>query len=498
VIPSKLPPLRLRAANAAPVRADGDFVLYWMSSTRRLVDNFALERAIELARALGRPLLVFEGLRAGYRWASDRHHQFVLDGMAEHAAALADARVAYFPWVERRAGEGRGLLEALAGRAAAIVTDDWPCFFLPRAIAKLAAVAPVQLEQVDSCGLVPLRAVPKPYPMAVFFRGFLRKNLAPHLAALPAPRPLDGLALPPLDPRVLAPIEARWPRATPALLAGGAALAELEIDHRVAPVALRGGTRAAEAKFVAFLERGLARYAGERSDPDAEAASGLSPHLHYGHLGVHGMYRALLAREPGGVDALVRPPPKSDDGDRIQWGWSPAGSAFFDELVTWRELGLNTCHHRPDDYDRWESLPEWARNTLDAHKKDARPYTYDRATLDAAATHEPLWNAAQRELLETGVMQNYLRMLWGKMTLLWSKTPREALETLVELNNRYALDGRDPNSYSGIFWVFGRYDRPWPERDVFGVVRSMSPASTAKKLKMTRYLKRFGATRALF
>jgi deoxyribodipyrimidine photo-lyase len=170
---------------------------------------------------------------------------------------------------------------------------------------------------------------------------------------------------------------------------------------------------------------------------------------------------------------------------------SEGAESFLDELVTWRELGFN-LNARGEDYDRYESLPEWARRTLEAHQADARPELYLREELDAASTHDVVWNAAQRELRRDGRIHGYLRMLWGKKILEWTPSARDALEVMIHLNDRYATDGRDPNSYNGIFWVLGRYDRPWPERPVFGRVRSMSSQSTRRKVRMNRYLETFG------
>ena len=173
---------------------------------------------------------------------------------------------------------------------------------------------------------------------------------------------------------------------------------------------------------------------------------------------------------------------------------SAGAEAFLDQLITWRELGYNMCFLR-DDYDRYESLPGWARNTLEQHAPDIRPHVYSPEEFEAACTHDPLWNAAQTQLLREGRIHNYLRMLWGKKILHWSESPRAALTVMLELNNRYALDGRNPNSYSGIFWVLGRYDRPWgPERPVFGKVRYMTSRNTLRKLRLKDYLKTYGTT----
>ena len=171
---------------------------------------------------------------------------------------------------------------------------------------------------------------------------------------------------------------------------------------------------------------------------------------------------------------------------------SPAAEAFLDELVTWRELGFCFCSRR-DDYDRYESLPDWARKTLADHAGDSREHCFSQAEFEAAATHDQVWNAAQTQLAREGRLHNYLRMLWGKKILHWSPSPREALDTMIELNNKYAVDGRDPNSYSGIFWVLGRYDRAWgPERPIFGKIRYMSSENTVRKLRMKKYLETYG------
>jgi len=485
-----VPALRVRAVNDRPVAADGRYVLYWMTGARRTRWNHALDRAVEVAHDLGKPLLVLEALRCGYAWASPRLHAFVLQGMNDNAAACARAGVTYLPYVEPRADAGKGLLAALAAPACAVVTDDVPCFFLPRMLAAAATQVPVRLEAVDANGVLPLAATAKAFPTAYAFRRFLQRELPAHLAAPPRAAPLAraGRLAGAVVPRA---VLERWPRAGRALLAARPeALAALPLDATVGPVATRGGATAAEEALTTFLARRLARY-GERNQPDADAASGLSPWLHFGHVASHEVVARVLARER--VDAADLTP--GGNGAREGWwGASAAAEGFLDQVVTWRELGAVFCRHRPHDYDRYASLPPWAQATLGAHARDARPVVYDLATLDAARTHDEVWNAAQRELVRTGRMHNYLRMLWGKKVLEWSPTPEEALETLLHLNNRYALDGRDPNSYAGIFWTFGRFDRPWaPEREIFGTIRYMSSANTKRKLALKAYLARFGA-----
>jgi deoxyribodipyrimidine photo-lyase len=250
---------------------------------------------------------------------------------------------------------------------------------------------------------------------------------------------------------------------------------------------LRGGAAAAGATLRQFLTTRLPRYGEERSEPDADCASGLSPYLHYGHVGVHQVF-AGLAKQEGWTRERI----KATQGGQRGWlGMSETAESFVDELLTWRELGFNYTWQR-DDYEDFESLPDWAKKTLEKHAADPREHLYTLEQFAASKTHDPVWNAAQTQLRETGVMQNYLRMLWGKKVLEWTPKPADAMAILIELNNRYALDGRDPNSYTGISWVLGRYDRPWaPEREVYGVIRYMSSGNTVKKLRMKQYLARW-------
>jgi len=532
---SRVPEIRIAVRRDAAANAEGEFVLYWMIAARRARWNYALDRAIEWARELGKPLVVLEALRADYPWASDRLHAFAIAGMADNARAFArragsagrSVRVAsaesaaaasaaaepggalYYPYVEPHAGAGRGLVAALARRACVVVTDDFPCFFLPRMVEAAARQIAVRFEAVDSNGLLPLRATDRVFVTAASFRRVLHRELPPHLEAPPRAAPFARVRLPRLGamPRDIA---ARWPAAPQALLdaardgdaaAIAARLASIEIDHAVAPVdpaVTRGGAAAASERLEEFVARRLARYNEARTDLAERGTSGLSAHLHFGHVSAHEIVDAL-SRETGwsaeSIDARRA-------GERAAW-WGGAGrfddaradaaAAFLDELVTWREIGYNMASHAAD-YDRYETLPTWARATLATHASDPREPRYTPARLEAAATHDPLWNAAQRQLVRDGVIHNYVRMLWGKKILEWSRTPGIALETMIHLNNKYALDGRNPNSYSGIFWCLGRYDRPWgPERPVFGTVRYMSSANTARKMDVKPYLARYGA-----
>ncbi len=482
-----IPPLRVAVRNDAPLRPERGYVLYWMIAARRTRWNFGLEHAIEAAVRLGKRLVVLEALRCDYPYASDRLHQFVLDGMADNAARFSSAGVAYLPYVEPQPGAGKGLLLALARGACLVVTDEFPCFFLPRMVQAAARKLDVRLEAVDGNGLLPLRDADQTFPSAYAFRRHLQKRLPTHLRDCPEADPLTAPEL--MRDTALPAIAAGWPSAQ-------GAPASLPIDHRVEPVTrMRGGERAGTTALEAFVDRKLTRYNDDRNQPEIDATSGLSPYLHFGHVSVHEVLMAVASREawtPGNLGT-------STAGKRAGWwGMSPSAEAFLDQVVTWREVGYNFCSQR-SDFDRFESLPEWARTTLAKHAADPRAVAYDLESFTFARTHDPLWNAAQKQLVSEGRIHNYLRMLWGKKILEWTRSPEDALDVMIELNNRYALDGRNPNSYSGILWVLGRFDRPWgPERAIFGTIRYMSSENTARKMDVKGYLRRFGPGPALF
>lgn len=402
---TSVPEIRIRRCNSSPVQRRGAFVLYWMISSRRAAWNFALDRAIDWGDQLRKPVVVLEALRCDYPWASDRLHHFIPDGMRDNALRFENAGILHYPFVELQPGAGKGLLRAMAKHACVVVTDDFPCFFIPPMIAEAARQVPVRMEAIDSNGLLPLRAAPRAFSTAHSFRWFLQKTLPLHLSEFPNPGPGPSrlAARAKIPQRILA----RWPSSTKLLLDGDRRfLASLPVDHHVAPVAARGGSRAAARVWRQFLNN-----------------------------------------------------------------------------------KLSSCRK---DYDKFSSLPGWALETLNRHARDERLPMYSRNQFERAATHDPLWNAAQTQLVRDGFIHNRLRMLWGKKVLKWSRSPRQALGIMLELNNKYALDGRDPNSYSGIFWCLGRYDHPWgPERPILGTVRYMSSTNAARKLEVRDYMRRY-------
>ena len=486
-----VPEIRVRVLNEAPARKNSKYVLYWMVANRRLRSNFSLQRAFQLGAEFDLPIVILETLRIGYQWASDRLHTFVIDGMRDKADALKSGPILYYPYIEPTHGAGSGLLKALAAEAVVVVTDDYPCFFLPHMTLSAAKKLDVRLEAVDGNGILPMRAADRVFETAYSFRRFLQKVLPAHLEQMPMESPLDDWqeASKRRRPSLPDKLESRWPMATRKELGEDRNwLADLQIDHSVGISPIAGGNIAAAKQLRQFLRNKLKRYSEDRSEPAKDVASGLSPYLHFGHLGVHEAVSAVLKHEKWNIADLSNTANGSKEG---WWGCSPSAEAFLDELITWREIGFNFCSYRTD-YDQFESLPEWARVSLRKHAKDRRTTVYTLEQFETAKTHDELWNAAQTQLVEEGRIHNYLRMLWGKKILEWSESPEEALAVMIELNNKYAIDGRDPNSYSGIFWTLGRYDRPWgPERPIFGVIRYMSSDNTARKFDVKPYLAKY-------
>jgi len=483
---SEVPLLRIRQLNNLPPRSDGDYVLYWMTAFRRPFYNFALQRAVEQAITLQKPLLVLETLHCDDPYACDRFHKFIMQGMSNNRGHFQTTDALYYPFIESKKGTGIELLEALAEAACQIVSDDHPVFFNPQ-MREAAAKLNVPFETVDSNGLLPLYVADKDYPTAYAFRRFLQKTLPGHLFDFPRADPLAEIELSMMGKLPVELLE-RWPAASAELLqAAPEQLARLPIDHQVAATEETGGWRQAESFLQRFLDERLPHYL-QRSEPKNQVSSELSPYLHFGQISSHQIVAQLFEQQNWSIGNLG---PETKGKRRGWWGMSETAESFLDQLVTWREVGFNTAQFRPD-YDQYHSLPGWARESLEKHRDDPRPYLYSFEQFEQAKTHDPLWNAVQNQLHGEGRVQNYLRMLWGKKILEWSIDAETALQTMLALNDKYALDGNDPNSISGIFWCLGRYDRAWgPERPIYGKIRYMSSENTMRKFRVKSYLQRY-------
>ncbi len=485
---NEIPKTRVSKVNNQAVNPDGAFVLYWMVANRRLKWNYSLDRAVEWSEKLNKPMVVLEALACDYMWASDRFHGFVISGMNDNKQYAAGKNILYYPYVEPAKGKGSGLLKALADHACLVVTDDFPSFFIPGMVKNISDKLPVLLEQVDSNGILPMNKAGRVFTTAHSFRRYLQKVLSDHIMEQPENAPLEGLDIPVIK-RLPAEIANKWTSASLPFLGNfRSEINKLPIDHNIKYVEDSGGALQGRDLLEEFINEKLSTYDERRNLPEADATSNLSPYLHFGHISAHEIFNRVQQAEkwhPGMLD-------EGSKGNKAGWwGMSKSAETFLDQLITWRELGFNMCRFNPS-YDRYESLPEWAKKTLHTHRLDKREYLYASVEFEQARTHDPLWNAAQMQLAREGIIHNYLRMLWGKKILEWSPSSERALETMLHLNNKYALDGRDPNSYSGIFWTLGRYDRAWgPERSIFGKIRYMSSKNTARKVKVSGYIEKY-------
>ena len=484
-------PVRVRVLKDAPLKQRGGGVLYWMTSARRTVYNAGLEQAFALASELQAPLLVVEPLRLRYRYACPRFHTFIIQGMRDNARAFAAARIRYYPYVERAVGESAGMFRAFAETASVVVLDEHPAFHYPaleHALLQSVADTPTRVLSVDSNGLMPLRSVQRRFQRAVDFRRYIQKNVGVALDFIPQHNCMAAGAK---RAQVSTELQRRFTAVTERELKEPEAwVNSLSLRGASAAVDMVGGSDAASLRLDAFIDNGLVNYA-DRNHPDCPVQSLLSPYLHFGHISAHQVFNQVAEREGWERDSLST----SCKGQREGfWGMGQGAEGFLDQLLTWRELGFNRCIHEPRLYNEYAGLPSWARATLAQHATDQRPVVYSLQELEAAATHDTLWNAAQRQLVTEGAIHNYLRMLWGKKVLEWSPSPEQAFEWLKHLNDKYALDGRDPNSYSGVSWIFGCFDRAWgPERPIFGKVRYMSSDNTRRKLRLKEYLARYDA-----
>ena len=350
-----VPESRIRSANDAPVNSRGRFVLYWMTACRRVHWNYSLDRAVFWALELKKPLVILEALRAGYPWASDRFHGFIMAGMVDNASALKGENALYYPYLEPAKDADKGLLAALAADACVIVTDDFPAFFLPDMIRSAAEKLTVRLEQVDGNGILPMADADRIFTTAYSFRRFLQKNLIDRLSEKPKEFALKGSYLKKPSKSITAKIQKKWPPIPLTdLKSGSRILKRYPVNHSVYPVPDEGGAVRGLKRLDRFLKKGLSRYAADRNQPALDVTSGLSPYLHFGHISAHEIFHRILRKENWRVEKSME---KKTDGRRSGWwGMDENAEAFLDQLITWRELGFNMCRNNPD-YDRYGSLP---------------------------------------------------------------------------------------------------------------------------------------------
>jgi deoxyribodipyrimidine photo-lyase len=440
---------RVTVRRAGPPDPDGACVVYWMQRAQRGIDNPALDVAIAAANALHKPLVAFFAPVPFYPHANLRHYRFLNQGIPDIAAALAGKHVGF---VLRRYPEHSLAKFCEEVKAALVVGDENPMCRPEKWRTIAAGRLQVPLWTVDADVIVPSKLLEKAQYAAHTIRPRLQAHLKTYL--LPAQC-----------------VEARVRWKMPVRLRSLDAEVDItrgwRLNRSVSPASQwLGGTGEAFRLLREFITHKLHGYSTRRNKPEIDHTSRLSPYLHFGHISP---ITVALAVENS--DA-----PHSDK------------EAFLNQVIVWRELAVNLVRFHPE-YDNFECAEPWAHRTLAKHAGDPRPILYSEKQLENAETHDALWNAAQMQMVDTGWMHNYMRMYWAKKILEWSRTPAEAFRVAVRLNDKYELDGRDPNGYAGIAWaVVGKFDRPWFERPVFGQIRYMSAASTGKKFDSRRYI----------
>jgi deoxyribodipyrimidine photo-lyase len=445
-----------------PGLPQGRCVVYWMQRAQRAHDNPALDLAVDLANALSLPVLVFFGV-VPYPSANLRHYAFMQQAFPDTARRLTERNIGFVLRCHPNSDLAHFCNEV---RAALLVGDENPIREAAHWRDVLAKKLRIPYYTVDADVVVPSRLLLKAQYAARTIRPRLKALLPDYL--LPCRNPRARVAVASLDlgsntPPALASLAPSAGDRPADLTAGWKSL-----DRSVAPVSsFTGGTDQALRLLDDFVANRLAHYPALQGAPDRDGTSRLSPYLHFGHISP---VTIALAVRAAGV------PEESKE-------------KYLDELITWRELAINFVHFHPL-YDSIECAEPWAHRSLAAHAADPRPVLYTRLQLERAETHDPLWNAAQLQMLHLGWMHNYMRMYWAKKILEWSPSPQSAYQTATYLNDKYFLDGRDPNGYAGVAWsIAGKFDRPWFDRPIFGVIRYMSGAAAAKKFDAAKYIR---------
>ncbi|MEI6525290.1 MAG: FAD-dependent oxidoreductase [Planctomycetota bacterium] len=436
---------------AAHPAASRSPIVYWTHHAQRVDENPALEVACTLAEALKRPLVVYHGLSSEYRYASDRHHVFQLQAAKDLQEAYRERGIRYAFHLQTR-NDPTPSLVLLAQQTDLLITDDFPGEPTDRWLKRLAHLSHLTILAVDTACVVPMQLVGQAFDRAFAFRDATKKLYQERVSRVwpvkgSTPEYFDGqLPLCPLDLKTIEPYKI---------------VAYCDIDPMVPPVSdTRGGTRAGYARWESFLKHRIDRYAAKRNDPCTEASSRMSAYLHYGMVSPMRLAREAHERR---------------------------AEKYLDELLIWREIAYGYCFYR-SDYQSLTTLPTWAVETLRKHQMDRRDQLYSWERLARGQTDDPLWNACQQSLLKHGELHNNVRMTWGKSLLQWTDSPEQALAWLIDLNHRYALDGRDPASYGGILWCLGQFDRPfYPEQQVLGTVRPRPTSEHLGRLDLKKY-----------
>lgn len=443
---------RIKKLNEKPLK-DGEYVLYWMQSSQRAHQNHALEYAVSKANQIHKPLVIYFGLTENYPEANLRHYTFMLEGLKDLKTSLIQRNIKF---LVLKCSPDVGAME-LSKRASMVVVDRGYLEEQVEWYKNVLKTVECPFVQVESNVVVPVEVASfKEEYSAATFRRRIKLHIEKFLVLLkevPLEKSSVSMEIPTKIPEI-------------SLDDVDEVLSGLEIDLSVPKTEhFHGGTSVAIKLLEDFVENKLDGFAEFRNDPSMDHLSNMSPYLHFGQISP--VHIAL----------------------RVNDSESSSKDAFLEEIIIRRELAVNFVHYNPN-YRNMDALPDWALKTLKEHEDDRRKYVYTLQEFETASTHDPYWNAAQMEMVETGKMHGYMRMYWGKKILEWTENPQKAFEIAIHLNNKYELDGRDPNGYTGVLWCFGKHDRAWKEREIFGKVRYMNAKGLKRKFKIDSYVER--------
>lgn len=447
---------RIKKLNSKSENSSGKFVAYIMEASQRAFYNHALEFAISYANSLNKPLIVIYNLTDKYKFSNLRYYTFMIEGLIKLKKDLDERGLKFFI---KKSDYVSGSIE-ISKNAVALITDRNYLKLQRNWRTKVAQTIDVPLIEVESDVIVPVELISgKKEPYAATIRPkilrlldqFLEPVTHQELKIKSSYIEFDHLNYKNVDEFI----------------------SILQIDRTVKPVSeyYEGGYDKAMEFLKIFIEKKLPYYKALRSDPTKDFQSELSPYIHFGQISTLQILLEILKHY-------------NIKDENVQ--------SFINEIVIWRELARNFCLYNPM-YNEYEGIPEWAKKTLEEHLKDKREFTYSLEELEFAKTHDSYWNAAQIQLLKTGKMHNYMRMYWAKKLIEWTEHPKIAFDYACYLNDKYELDGRDPNGYAGISWCFGTHDRPWFERPIFGKIRYMNDKGLERKFEIKKYVEKFAS-----
>lgn len=424
------------------------YILYWMQASQRTKNNHALEYSIELANSYQKPLVVFFGLTDTFPDANLRHYHFMVHGLKEIKESLENKQIQF---IVKKISPEKGIIP-LAKDACVVIGDQGYLGIQRQWRKQVAEEIMCPFIQVESNIIVPVEEASLKEEYAAYtLRPKVMGKFIDYVKKNEDSKPIKDSLKFDFESEIISNVDSF--------------LKDMNIDTSVKPVgSFVGGEKQAEALLKDFISHKLDTYGSLKNDPNNEYTSHLSPYLHFGQISPAYIVSEIYKKE----------------------GYGP----YLEELLVRRELAINFVYYNTM-YDSFKGLPSWALETLQKHRNDKRQYLYNIEEFEKGTTHDPYWNAAQRQMIQTGYMHGYMRMYWGKKILEWTRTPEEAFDIAIYLNNKYELDGRDPNGYAGVAWCFGKHDRPWKEREIFGKVRYMNAKGLERKFDIETYSKRF-------